>query len=196
METFQIKRVTGRRMRTDYIVLVPSICFIEKKYPISPVVYNSGGTYTWGIWEKYFLKDLKRRMLPCHFFLERINEDYTATVGSPYFTRSYFIDELVQTSIIDHRYLHSIVIMLGFNFNLYPTDRRLCTQLSYKLINPLLRQYDLNPTRVKFIDECFNDNWQDSLKDSKLDYELCESELFDINILIEYIHKYNEYNRN
>lgn len=119
METYQIKRTKRKRIRTDYILLVPSVCFLEGNFQYSPLFLNSGGKYIWDKWEKYLIKDLGHEVLPCNYFFTRVNEDYLGIVGCPYFHPSYFVEDLVQAGVIDYKYLHSIVIMLDFNFNLY-----------------------------------------------------------------------------
>lgn len=194
METYQIKRTKRKRIRTDYILLVPSVCFLEGNFQYSPLFLNSGGKYIWDKWEKYLIKDLGHEVLPCNYFFTRVNEDYLGIVGCPYFHPSYFVEDLVQAGVIDYKYLHSIVIMLDFNFNLYNMDKRFATQLSYKLLNPLLRMYKLQPDRIKFIDECYKEDWKDFTKYSRLTYHLTESEYFDFNQLMPYVHKYDLYN--
>lgn len=194
MESYRIYRANKRkRLRTDYIILVPAECFLEGSFYYPPFILNSGAKYTWDIWEKYFLKDLKHDTLPCHYFMERVNEDYVSINANPRFIPSYFIEDLAQAGIIDYKYRHSIVVMLGYNFNLYPMDRRMCTQLSYKILNPLMYDYNLHPERIKFIDECFKEGWQDFSKYSTLEYHLTESEHFDFDVLMPYIHQYNLY---
>ena len=193
MENFQIKRTRRKRMKTDYIILVPMECFLEGNFYYPPYLLNSGGNYTWNVWEKYFIKDLKHDSVPCHYFIERVDEDYVSVVCNPFYNPSYFVEDLVQTGVIDYKYIHSLVIGIGYNFNLYTMDRRFCTKLSYELLNPLMYQFNLEPDRIKFIDECYKEDWQDFKKYSKLSYHLMESENFDFNILMPYIHKYNMY---
>lgn len=193
METYQIQRVKLIRRRTDYIVLVPSTNFIQAQFPISPAVKDSGYSYTWGIWEKYFLKELRHAGLPCHYFIEEIGNDFACIVGQPKYNPSYFIEDLVQSGIIEYTYRNSLVIMMGYNFNLYGLEKRMCTHMASKLISPLLREYDLQPDRVKLIDECYKDNWKQYLKESILDYNLSETKYFDMNILTQFIFKYKNY---
>lgn len=192
MRTFPIVRYKRIRRRTDYIILVPSTCFRENFY-ITPLVEDSGDKYTWGIWEYYFYHDLQKEVLPCHYFTERIGEDFTNIVGLSEFHPSYFIEDLVQAGIVDYRFIHSIIISVGCNFNRYPVDKRFSMQITNKILDPLLRKYDLSPDRIKFIDECYKENWQESLENSTLQYKLEESKYFDMNQLTPFIHRYKNY---
>jgi hypothetical protein len=190
---FQLRRFKRIRLRTDYIVLIPSTLLIEEKFFIDPLVINSGNMYTWGIWEKYFLHSLKKEALPCHYFTELVGEDYVTYKGLPDFQPSYFMEDLVSAGIIDYKYRNSLVVVVGENFNLHTLEKRLAEQLASKVLSPLLRINKLHPERIKFIDECFKEDWKTSLKYSTLDYKLTESKYFDINILLSAIFKYKYY---
>lgn len=193
METYQIKRIKTLRRRTDYILLIPSINFIQSSMFITPLVKDSGYQYTWGIWEKYFLYDLRHKALPCHFFIEEIDNDFACIVGLAKYHPSYFLDDLVQAGIIDYRYRNSIVIMMNYAFDRHIPEKRMYIQMSNKVIDPLLREYDLQPNRVKLFDEFLNDDWEYYLKVSSLDYNLSTTKYFDMNILNQYIFKYKNY---
>lgn len=190
---FQLKKFKRVRRRTDYILLVPSSLLIEKKFYIDPIVLNSGYIYTWGIWERYFLEDLKKEALPCHYFSELVGEDYVTYKGLPDFQPSYFVEDLVSAGIIDYKYLNSLVVVMGENFNMHPLEKRYAEQLASKVLSPLLRQNKIHPERIKFIDECLKEDWKTSLKYSTLQYNIQESNFFNINILLSAVFKYKYY---
>lgn len=189
---WQIKKFRRIRRRTDYILLVPSVMLKEKFY-IDPIVLDSGRVYTWGIWEKYFLNDLKKDALPCHYFIEQVAEDYVVYKGLADFQPSYFVEDLVSAGVINRRYLNSIVVVLGENYNRTVFEKRCAEQLSSKVIAPLLREYSLHPERIKFIDECLEEDYKESLSYSTLQYEIEPSKFFDINILLPAVFKYKNY---
>lgn len=190
-ESFKLPKDFRVRRNTDYIILVPSLLFRDKVIPPDGLVLDSGPMYTWNIWEKYFLHKLGKESLPCHYYFDKVGKDYVTIVGQNEMNPSYFIDDLVQASIINYKYLNSIVIMIGEDFNKRGMNRRMLEQLVCKLLIPLMKRFKLNKTRIKFIDECFLPNWEDSLKYSKLRYTLTESSYFDINFLTQFINKYN-----
>lgn len=189
---FPLKKFRRIRRRTDYILLVPSVMLMEKFY-IDPLVINSGRMYTWGIWEKYFLDDLKKEALPCHYFMEQVADDYVCYKGLPDFQPSYFAEDLVSAGIIDYKFRNSIVVVLGENFNIDVFSTRFAEQLACKVVAPLLREYSLHPERIKFIDECLKEDWKTSLSYSTLQYDIKESNYFDINKLLQAVNKYKNY---
>lgn len=192
MNTFPIKKFKRIRRRTDYIILVPSLLLKEDFY-IDGIVEDSGRLFTYGIWEKYWLKELAKDSLPCHYFSERIAEDFYVMKCLPDFQPSYFLEDLVQAGIINYKYRNSIMVVIGENFNRYPLDRRFCEQISSKVLDPLLREYGIHQDRILFIDEILNSNWKESFKESTLKYNLVTSKHFDMNILRQAINKYINY---
>lgn len=194
METFELKRNTLKRSSTEYLILTTSLNFIEKGSYIDPVVYNSGYSYTWNIYEKYFLHTMGHNTLPCHYFIERIGEDYVGIVGEQLWSPSYWLEDLAQQGIIEYKYKHSVVVGIGFNFNIYPPDRRLSNQLSKKLICPIMRHYNLPFDRVLYIDECLKPDYKEYLRFMTPEYMIEESKYFDINMILQYVNRYKTSN--
>lgn len=192
MENFEIKRNILKRNYTRHIILTPATNFIESNSYINNIVYNSSKYYTWDIYEKYFVENLHHYTLPCHYFIERVNEDYVSIVGEQIHSPSYWIELMANIGAINYDFRYSIVIGLGFNFNKYPLDRRLCIQLSKKVLCPLLYKYKLSPEDIYFIDDILNDDYQDIINTFMKGHKIIinKSKYFDINILMQYVEKY------
>lgn len=191
-ENFPIYRDNIFRTRTNYVILVPSLYFKEKFY-IDNCVINSGSLFVYNIWTKYFMDSLKHKTLPFHYYIGKAGNDFTPLLGQPDCNKSYFIQDLVSASIIDYQYLYSLVIMIDFNFNYTIMEKRMGEILACRIINPILHNYNLQPTQVKFIDECYKDNWRENLKESTLEYELDESKFFDWALINPFIYKHKIY---
>lgn len=179
------------RRKTQYIILTHSRNLIEDFY-INPKVIQGYHGYTWGLWQKYFIKDLQKDLLPCHYFAEYLENDYVIYKGLGDVQYSYFLEDLVSASIIPYQYLNSILIDIGIDFSLYIPDNRLYEHLADKLICPLIREYKLDFTRVKYIDDCLNENWEENLKNSTLKYKYTKAQFFDFNILKLNLDKYKK----
>lgn len=190
LENFRLVKDPVIRFRTEYIILVPILSFREKTRYIDSVVINSMDLYVYNIWEKYLLHLCKHKYLPYHYFISRVGDDFVTIKGQPDVNKSYWLEDCVSASIIDLQYRNSIIVGIDYNFNIYNTDRRLCEQLSFKILSHLMKLYKLNPDRIKFLDEVLKDNWKENLEDSILEYTIEESKFFDFNILIPYINKY------
>jgi hypothetical protein len=82
-----------------------------------------------------------------HYILERIGEDFIATVARPRFFLCDFEDI---HDDINQRAIH--IALLG-NFTYQIPVKRLYEVLAYRLLNPLLKEYALNTSRVKLHNE-------------------------------------------
>lgn len=189
---WELRKFRRIRRRTDYIIIVPSL-MLKENFFIDPIVIDSGKLYTWGIWEKYFLKELRKDALPCHYFVEQIGEDYTCIKGLPDFQPSYFIEDLVSVGVVDRKYLNSIIVVVGENYNRQTLSERCSEQVASKVICPLLRDFQLHPERVMFIDECLREDYQESMQYSNLEYDIETSKFFDMTIMRQAIFKYKNY---
>ena len=185
-----IKKFVQFRRKTEYIVIIPTTCMIQGDFYIDPVIYQHKKLFVQGIWEKYFLKDLKKPALPYHYYIERIGEDYYVAKGLPDMMKSYFIADLVRNGIVDPKYTHSIVIASAENFNIEAPRRRFFTQLATKVICPLLRTYRLTHTRVVYFDEILTDNWEEQLESCGLGYNLHKTTYYDKVFQTEEVKKY------
>lgn len=179
------------RKRTDYIILTHSRNLIEKLY-IDPVVYKNNKQFTWGIWQRYFMEDLKKPALPCHHFVEFLDRDYVIYNGLYDFQPSYYMEDLVSAGIIDYKYINSILVVIQDDFSINTLERRLSEHLSDKLLTGMLRQYELDFTRIKYLDDCLQENWEENLKFSTLNYQYTKSKFFDFNTLKQDLDKYKK----
>ena len=126
------------RRRTDYIILTHSRNLIEDFY-IDPVVIQGYRGYTWGIWQNYFLRDLKKPTLPCHYFTEYLDDDFVIFKGLGDISFSYYLEDLASAGVIKFPYINSILIDVGVDFSLNIPDTRMYEHLCDKVICPLLR---------------------------------------------------------
>lgn len=188
---YQIFKNRKVRRRTDYIILTQATNMIQEDFKyIDPIVNENTYLYTWGIWQKYFYKNLKRKSLPCHYFCELLDDDYVIYNGLGICQPSYFLTDLVNSGVIDFQYRDSIVIALGDNYNKNTLNKRMMEQLSSKVIYPLLREYGLSPIRVKYIDECLTNNWEVALQLSQPKYLYTKVNNFDTTIMKNIIDNY------
>lgn len=179
------------RRKTEYIIITHARNLMEKVY-IDPSVIQSTNKYTWGIWQKYFIEDLKKPALPCHYFEEYLDRDYAVFKGIADFQPSYFIEDLVSAGVIEYKYLNSILIVIGDDFSVNTIENRLVEHLCDKVITPLLRTYELDFTRVKYIDDCLEESWEENLKYSTLEYKYVKAKYFDFQTIKSNIDKYKK----
>ncbi|ALN97729.1 hypothetical protein Bp8pS_050 [Bacillus phage vB_BpuM-BpSp] len=179
------------RRRTDYIIITHARNLMEKFY-IDPFVIQGNNGFTWGTWQNYFIDDLKKDALPCHYFVEYMERDYVIYKGLADFQPSYFVEDLVSASIIDYKYMNSIVVVISEDFSINTLEDRLCQQLADKVLSPLLRQHELDFTRIKYIDECLKDNWEENLKFSNLNYKYTKQRYFNFQKIKTNIDKYKK----
>ncbi len=90
---------------------------------------------------------LKTGDLNYHFVIEKIGEDFIAMVGRPRFFLCEWPDIHPD---INNRAIH---IGLMGNFTYQIPVKRLYEVLAYRLLNPLLKEYALNTSRVKLHNE-------------------------------------------
>lgn len=183
----------NRRIRpwTNYIILSHSRNLITKFY-IDPKVIEGYNGYTWGIWQKYWIEENKRDILPCHYFCEYLDKDYVIYKGLADIQPSWYLEDLVQGGVIKRQYLSSIFIVIGIDFSTNIPDTRLFQHLADKLISPMLREYQLDFTKVLYLDECLADNWETNLKMNRLEYKYVPQKYFDMSQLKTQIDKYKK----
>lgn len=196
MENYRLWKNTRYRKTTKYIILVPSMYFYDRKNPIyiDNIVRDSADLYVYDIWEKYFMRGQQQKYLPYHYFMTKVGDDGIAIKGQPDYNYSWYVEDLVSAGIIEFTYINSIVVMLDWNFALRTYDRRMASQLVYKVLNPVLKENKLSPERIVFIDDILKDNWKDIMDTSNLDYELGISTYFNFDIINQYLSQYKNYN--
>ena len=186
-----IRNYKRYRRRTDYIIITHARNLIENFY-IDPMVILPNNQYTWGTWQKYFIQDLQKPALPCHYFSEFLDRDYVIYKGLEEFQPSYFIEDLVSAGVMKYQYLNSILIVIGDDFSVNTVDNRLAEHLSDKVLTGLLRRYQLDFTKIKYIDDCLMDDWQNNLKYSTLEYKYVPQRYFDMQVIKSNVDKYKK----
>lgn len=188
---YQIWKNKLVRKRTEYIIISQAINTRDNKYPyFDNSLIKSNLTYTWGKWQEYYMQDLKKRMLPCHYYVELLDRDYVVYKGLAEEHPSYFIDELVSAGVIKPEYKHALFVTIGENYNIDIPEYRMYEHLAEKCLVDLLRRYKLNKNRIMYIDEILTDNWQEMLKTSSLNYDIQLTQFFDRTIMEQHINFY------
>jgi hypothetical protein len=179
------------RRKTEYIIITHARNLMEKFY-IDPMVIQSNRQFTWGIWQQYWIEDLKREVLPCHYFQEFLDKDYVVYKGLADFQPSYYIEDLIQAGVMEYKYINSILIVVADDWSINTVERRLSQHLANTVLTPLLRQFELDFTRIKYIDECLMDDWENNLKYSTLEYKYTPARYFDFQVIKSDLDKYKK----
>jgi hypothetical protein len=192
MYNYIIRNYRRYRRKTEYIIITHARNLIENIY-IDPIVIKGGGRkFTWGIWQRYWIDDLKKPALPCHYFMEYLDKDYVIYTGLYDFQPSFYIEDLVSAGVIDYKYLNSMLIIIGDDFSTNTIERRMSEHLSDKVLTGLLRTYELDFTRIKYIDECLKPEWKENLANSTLEYQIEPAKHFDFNVIKGDLDKYRK----
>jgi len=85
-----------------------------------------------------------------HYLIDKIQDEYYVTVGRPLFSLCEFDD------ISPDYNRNSIHVALLGSYDFKIVDRRLYEILAYRLINSLLKQFSLNPSRIYLHNEVSN----------------------------------------
>jgi len=108
-----------------------------------------------------------------HYIIEKIKGDYFVLVGRPLVFQCDFNDIASYTNKV------SIHIALLGNYDIVVPTKRVYEVLAYKLINPLLKTFNLSYNRVKFHNEISsNENIS------------CPGEFFSKEVLLSMIRRY------
>lgn len=184
-----MRNIRRSRHFTKNIILTQSINMIEDFY-VSPDAIVHNNYFTAGIMEQYFMYSLHKDMLPYHYYVDNINEDWYIFKGMREFQPSYFLEDLVQAGVIQYQYINSIVIAISEDFSRYNVNSRMSEQLVSKLITDLCRRYKLHFDKVLYIDECLTENWEENLRTSNLKYRFKLGPLFNRDIIKMDINKF------
>ena len=190
---YKIRRLKSIRAKTEWIIICHSVDLIKNDVYINNIVQRGTYKYTWGIWQEYFMHDLQLDDLPCHYFTELLDKDYVVYKGLADQKKSSFIEDLYTNGIIEYNYKNSILIVLQDNLNYEIPEQRMYDHLSNKIICQLLRQYKLDFTRVKILDECLTKDWELNMKNSKLKYEIIPHKYFNKEIMDLSILRYHNF---
>lgn len=185
---YQILKNKLIRRRTEYIIVMQAKNTVETRFRyMNPIFTRSTFKYSWGHWQSYYMEDLKRPTLPCHYFVELLDKDYVVYQGLSEEHPSYFIDELVSAGVIKSEYKHAILICIAENYNIDIPEYRMYEHLASKCICSLMRRYKLRRDRIKYFDEVLTDNWDEMLATSDLTYDIEKTTLFDPVIMFQHI---------
>ena len=150
-----------RRPHTNYIILAHAPDLIRAGTRIDPNITFANYKYTWGTWQKYWIRQCNKICLPCHYFCELVDKDYVIYNGLTEYKPSYFLEELCEQHLLPYKYRESILIVLGENFNVEPPERRMFDHLCDKVLSKLCHQYNLDFTRIRLLDECLVEEWEE-----------------------------------
>ena len=190
---YQIYNYRKRKLRTDYIILCQSSSLIKSNIYINPLVLQGNYKYTWGIFQDYWIRNINKYALPCHYFIELLNTDYVIYNGLPEFKPSYYIEDLVKNKIIEYKYKNSILIVMQEDFSIDIPERRMFDHMCDKVLSNLVKKYNLEWKRIKTLDECLTLDWEEQLKFSNLNYKIKKMTFFNkFNLKVSY-NKYCTY---
>jgi hypothetical protein len=127
-----------RRQSVKWIV----VHHTAEMYP-QPAARIDNATYQLPELFKGVLED-KSGDINYHYVIEKIKEDYQAIVTRPFV---YLCDWPDIDVNINNRAIH--VALLG-SYDFKVPEKRLLEVLAYRLLNPFMKMYHLNPKRIKF----------------------------------------------
>jgi len=157
-----------RRTKVKWIILHHTI----DEYPgaIDAKVDNS----------KYQMKSIFNQVLEqkhgdvnYHFVIDKIKEDYVPITCRPFVTLCDYSDI---TTNINNSAIH-IALLGSYDFKV--PEKRLYEVLAFRLINPLLKMFLLNPNRIKFHHEVSD------IKD-----KTCPGDFMDKDIVIAMVRRF------
>jgi len=158
-----------RGARPKFIVLHHTYC----KYDLVPSAEIDNSTFQLPtLWKNVLIK--KEFEVNYHYVIEKIKEDYVATIGMPLPYICKFDD--IPPSL--NRY--SIHVSILGDYNITIPESRLYSIMAYKVISPLMKLYGITPARL------FLHNEISTNKDEK-----CPGEYFDLDRLINQIRRFN-----
>lgn len=85
--------------------------------------------------------DLDKMMLPYHFIIEKVGDEFHIIVGAPLLTKHEFLD-------MDDKYQNGIHIALLGNYNMDTVDLRLYDVLNLKLIAPMIKTFNIQEDNI------------------------------------------------
>ena len=190
---YQFIMRNSKRVRniTKHVILTHSVNLIENFY-ISPDTIVHNNFFTAGVMEDYFMRYLKKRVLPYHYYIDNIGDDWYVFKGACEFQPSYFLEDLVQAGVIKYEYLDSIVIVLSDDFSRYPVDNRMSEHLCDKVLSDIMRRYRMTWDKIVYIDDCLQENWKENLRNSTLQYNYKLGTYFDFQKIKVNINKFKK----
>jgi len=130
--------LTRRRQSVKWLILHHTAEMYEApESKIDNPKYQMPGLFK-GVLEK------KQGDVNYHFVLDMIKGDYNVIVARPFV---YLCEWEDIEANINNRAIH-IALMGNYDFKV--PQSRLYQVLAYRIVNPLMRHYNLSPTRIKF----------------------------------------------
>lgn len=185
---YDIKRFRSKRHNTKYIILAHAVDLIRSDIYINPVVNRGTYKLTWDIWQEYWYLYQKKLDVPCHYFVELLNNDYVVFTGLAMQKKSYFLEELANAGLIKDEYKDSLLVLIGENFEYDLPERRLYQHIANRILSPMCYQYKINfEDRVLTLDEILVPNWKEILENHKvLKYQFSPMSYWNQDLFIGY----------
>lgn len=134
-----------RRTKIKYIIIHHSIC----QYDIPETKIDNGKFQIYPLINNVLEK--KQADINYHFIIDKIIDDYQIIVCRPFVYLCEFddIDQNINKSAIH------VALMGSYNFKI-PEDR-LYQSLAYRLLNPIIKYFKINTSRIYFHQEISKD---------------------------------------
>jgi len=156
-----------RHSKIKYIIIHHSVCQYENsESKIDSATFQTNYLYS-------NVMQLKQPDVNYHYIIDKIKDEYYITIGRPLFSLCDFPD------ISPDYNRSSIHIALLGSYDFKIVERRTYEILSYRLINSLLKQFSLNPSRILL---------HKDISDNKT--LTCPGDFFDKNALISNIRRF------
>lgn len=138
---FRVSRLKVRQTKAQYIIIHQTTCMYPQEAARIDNAKAQFKTLSKGVLED------KSPDINYHFVIERVGEEYIAITCRPFMTMCDFPD--IEDSI-SNRAIH-VALLGSYDFKI--PEQRLYEVLCYRVINPLLKLFSLNPNRIKFHNE-------------------------------------------
>jgi hypothetical protein len=173
------------RVRNQFIVFAHARDLWRRDTQIPPAVLQGSYHYTWGIWQQYFCGQLRKFVLPCHWFAEMVDKDYAVFQGAALYQQSWYMRHLADLQAVPYQYRDSILITLGENYAIEAPEERLLDHLCDKVLNYLARTMKMRELdRILKLDDILTSDWEARLHEGeKSDYDITPMTNFDITRL-------------
>ena len=188
---YEIRPYKSKRHATHNIILMHSVNLIRSDIFINDIVRRGTFKYTYDIWRNYWFLYQKKRMSPCHFFVELLDKDYVCMLSNAMQKQSYFLNELITNQIIDPKYKDSMLIVISENFHYDKPEVRLFEHIANDILSPYCYQFHLDfVENVLPFDDILLPDWKEKLEISDLKYEFQPMTYWDQNLFELYAKRY------
>ena len=173
MARYNIRPDRRRRVANDPHIIIthmPNLILKDFSYLDENLIRGSY-KYSWGHTQNYLHRHAFRYGLPMHYYVELLDKDYVVFKGITEFKPSYYINELVDEGIIERRYRGAILIVIAEDFSLSTPEPRMLAHLSDKVLVHLKKTQGIQYNKVKYLDECFTDDYLDNIEHSRFKFK-------------------------